>query len=157
MGNEGLTVHLCSFPCSLRGGMPGIDRYQPTVPCQRCIVQSVRGRTHSCSSSGKINAFGQQEGNSWCHPNHPSLLHRTLKKNHLAAQGQSPGFKPQRRSRGVALLTACSLRALVYTGEEQNPGMSLRACTHTHAQARVQTVGMHTHDTELGMESCRRT
>ena len=30
-------------------------------------------------------------------------------------------------------------------------------CTHTHAQARVQTMGMHTYDTELGMESSRQT
>lgn len=34
--------------------MVNIDRYQPTVLCHRCIVWSVGGRTHSCSSSGKM-------------------------------------------------------------------------------------------------------
>ena len=51
---SGLTVHLCSLPCSVRGGMVNIDRYQPTVPCHRCTVWSVGGRTRSRSSSGKM-------------------------------------------------------------------------------------------------------
>lgn len=57
---------------------------------------------------------------------------------------------------GVVLLTGCSLRSFVYTGEEQNSERSLRNVqTYSYAQACVHTVGIHTYNTQLGMGSCR--
>lgn len=144
MGNEGLTVHLCSFPCSLRGGMPGIDRYQPTKPCQRCIVQSVRGRTHSCSSSGKINAFGQQEGNSWCHPNHPSLLHRTLKKKSPCGSGAEPWIQTPAQEQGCCFTySVLSKGACLHRGRTE-PREEPKS-VHTHSRTGTCADGGHAH------------
>lgn len=114
------------------------------------VWASSERETHWCSSSGKI-VTGQQDVSQVT----PELIlpHSMGPPYRLSGKALDliPGIEA-----GVALLTAHSLRSFVYTGEKQNSERSLRRVQpHSHTQAHAHTVGIHTDNTQLGMESYR--